>query len=158
MIREATTRDLPSLRTIQQTALAEPWPDLLEPAIAGPPLVLVTTAASTATAESTLVPDQIGPPSDEVTVGYAVAIPEGKTAYLAEFAIAATARRQGLGSALLSALCSRLAADGFERLRLTVRVEDEGARAFYDEQGFRVRSLIPHHYESGDGLVLVRSL
>lgn len=160
MIRDATPDDLSRIRAIQLAALDEPWPDLLEPAVEGPPIVLVTTTGpETATEESMNIAagGATNRPRDE-PVGYAVAIPEGDCAYLAEFAIASGYRRSGRGSALMDALCRRLASEGFETLRLTVKMDDEVARSFYDEQGFRVRSLLPHHYEEGDGLALVRSL
>ncbi|MFD1585350.1 GNAT family N-acetyltransferase [Halorientalis brevis] len=158
MIRDATPQDRSRIRAIQLAALDEPWPELLDPAIEGPPIVLVTTATPDSTADgSTTEPGAARRPGDE-PVGYAVAIPEGDCAYLAEFAVAAGYRRSGRGSALMDALCRRLADEGFEALRLTVKMGDEVARSFYDSQGFRVRSLLPHHYESGDGLQLVRSL
>jgi ribosomal-protein-alanine N-acetyltransferase len=156
MIREATPRDLTRLRAIQLAALDEPWADLLEPAIDGPPVVLVTT--DTTAEPSTGAVGQPGSDTRAEPVGYAVAIPEGDVAYLAEFAVAAGYRRSGRGSALMAALCARLGSDGFEAIRLTVKMDDEVARSFYDAQGFQVRSLIPHHYEDGDGLQLVRSL
>ena len=156
MLREATPDDLPRLRAIQLAALDEPWADLLEPAIDGPPLVLVTTAASGQAASSVAGLD--GGQSRTEPVGYAIALPEGNVAYLAEFAIAAGHRRSGRGTRLMAGLCARLADAGFETVRLTVKQTDDQARSFYDAQGFRVRSLIPHHYEDGDGLELVRSL
>jgi len=147
MIREATPADLPVLRAIQSGALAEPWQGLLEPAIAGPPIVLVT-----------FDPQRAGDPATAEPVGYAVAIPEAETAYLAELAVAAGFRRAGRGTALLDALSRRVAGTGCRRLRLTVRVGDDEARAFYDDQGFRVQSLLPHHYETADGLLLTRGV
>ncbi|MFB6178434.1 MAG: GNAT family N-acetyltransferase [Halorientalis sp.] len=153
MIRDARADDLARLRAIQVAALDEPWDGLLEPAIAGPPVVLVTTAGDQPGANDLAASSERNDP-----VGYAVAIPEGSSAYLAEFAVAAGHRRSGRGSQLMSALCSRLASDGFETLRLMVQLDDDRARAFYDAQGFRVRSLLPHHYDDGDGLELVRSL
>lgn len=139
MIRPATPADLPRLRAIQGASLDEPWPDLLEPAVEGPPTALVVTA-------------------DGQPVGYAIAIPEGESAYLAEFAVAPDHRGAGHGSDLMAALCDRLAAEDFSSVRLTVRVDDRGARSFYGDHDFRARSLFPNHYENGDGLLLVRSL
>lgn len=147
MIREATPADLQRLRAIQSAALDEPWDGLLGPAIDGPPIVLVTTPDT---------PPGIGGP--DPPVGYAVAIPDGEVAYLAEFAVAAGHRREGHGSALMRALCDRLAATGHDQVRLTVREDDSRAREFYDEHGFTVQSPLPDHYEDGDGLLLSREL
>lgn len=140
MIRPARAADLPRLRAIQLVALDQPWQGLLEPSITGPATVLVTTTP------------------DDQPVGYAVAIPQDERAYLPEFAIAVGHRREGRGSALMERLCTRLAADGFETLTLTVKADDDTARAFYDSLGFQIESELLDHYESGDGLQLVRSL
>jgi len=150
MIRPARPADRPRLRAIQTVSLAEPWPDLLDTAVEGAGTVRVVTAGENA---------RPGPDGDaDQPVGYAVALPQDGTAYLAEIAVAPGHRRQGHGSRLLTDLLARLSGEGFERVRLTVRVGDRGARAFYESHGFRVRSLLPHHYEREDGLVLVRSL
>jgi len=140
MIRPARSADLPHLRAIQTASLAEPWDGLLEPAIAGPPTVLVVT-------------DEADEPR-----GYAVAIPQENVAYLAELAVAPGSRGEGRGSELLATLCDRLAADGFETLELTVRADDERARDFYADQEFTQQERLPDHYEDGDGLLLARPL
>ncbi|MFB6083464.1 MAG: N-acetyltransferase family protein [Halorientalis sp.] len=140
MIRPAASADLPRLRAIQRASLAEPWDGLLEPAVDGPPVVLVVT-------------DEAGEPA-----GYAVAIPQDAVAYLAELAVAPAHRGEGRGSRLLAALCDRLAADGFEALELTVRADDERARSFYADHDFTERERLPDHYEDGDGLLLARPL
>jgi ribosomal-protein-alanine N-acetyltransferase len=142
MIREATEADLPHLRAIQASALVEPWTDLLAPAVAGPPLVLVAVPADASTDP----------------VGYGVAIPDAETAYLAELAVTEPHRRAGHGTALLEALADRLAREGCDRLRLTVRVGDRGAREFYERLGFRAESLLPDRYDADDGLLLTRQL
>ena len=42
-IREGRPADFPALRAIQRSALAEPWPELLETATRGPPALYVLT-------------------------------------------------------------------------------------------------------------------
>jgi ribosomal-protein-alanine N-acetyltransferase len=140
MIRPAARADLPRLRAIQTASLAEPWNDLLEPAIDGPPVALVATDGT------------------DAPVGYAVAIPNERVAYLAELAVAPAHRGEGRGSRLLAALCDRLAADGCETLELTVRADDQRARDFYESHDFTRQERLPEHYEDGDGLLLTRPL
>jgi ribosomal-protein-alanine N-acetyltransferase len=147
MTRLARPEDLSRLRAIQTVSLAEPWPDLLEPAVEGAGIVVVATADPEA-----------GDPDPDEPIGYAVALPEDDRAYVPEIAVAPAHRRAGYGSRLLADLFGRLSTAGVEQVALTVRLGDEAARAFYDAHGFRVRSLVPEHYADGDALRLTRRL
>lgn len=138
MIREGRPEDWPRLRLIQQVALDEPWPELLEAALDGPPLVLVIET--------------------DRPVGYALVVPDEPVAYLAEFAVAPDHQGEGLGSALMDALLERLATRGVETVRLTARADDESVHAFYEGHGFGVVDRIPEHYEECDGLVFALGL
>lgn len=138
MIREARSADEPRLRTIQSNALDEPWPELLNVAVDGPPLVLVLEVSE--------------------PVGYALVVPDRPIAYLAEFAIAPAMQGQGFGTALMDGLLDRLQTSGFETIRLTARADDERARSFYDGFEFSVADELPDHYDDGDGVLLVRDL
>lgn len=136
-VRRGRPADLPRLRAIQSAALAEPWPEILAAAGEGPLPLFVAV--------------------DERPVGYAVVVAPGGAAYLPELAVAPDRQNEGHGSALLDAACAAVAAD-HDQLRLTVRAVDVRARRFYENRGFERRDRIPGHFESGDGLVLVRSL
>lgn len=138
-ISQTTAVDGDRLRAIQQDALAEPWRDVLDCALGGfPPLYVAV---------------------DEQPVGYAIVMPgPEETVYLTELAVDPDEHRQGYGSALLEFLCEDQRTDGYERLALTVRVIDDGARQFYDDHGFTVEEALPDEYEDGDGLLLVREL
>jgi len=136
-VRRGRPSDLPRLRAVQAAALAEPWPDLLATAADGPLPLFVAV--------------------DERPVGYAILVAPGGTAYLPELAVAPRRQGEGFGSALLDAVCEAAAPD-HDQLRLTVRSVDDRARRFYEERGFEVCDRAPDHFESGDGLVLVRPL
>ncbi|WP_423999642.1 GNAT family N-acetyltransferase [Haloarcula salina] len=136
MIREARPSDATRLRAIQTSALDEPWPELLDVGIEGPPLVLVLDAGGPA--------------------AYALVVPDRPVAYLAEFAVAPAMQGQGLGTALMDGLLERLREAGFETVRLTAREDDERARSFYDGFGFSKAEDLPGHYDDGDGVLLVR--
>ncbi len=137
MIREGRPEDLPQLRAIQ-TALAEPWPELLATATKGPPPLYVVCA-------------------DE-PVGYAIVIGEDGVAYLPELAVHPDRQGEGFGSRLLAWLRDHLSEEGYEALRLTVQASDERARGFYDSHGFTERERLEDHFESGDGLLLALPL
>ena len=133
MIREGEPADWPQLRRIQAATLSDPWPELLELALGEPSLVLVLERTD--------------------LIGYALVVPDGKRAYLAEFAITPGQQGQGHGTTLMEALLDRLERDGVETIRLTARADDEHVHAFYETQGFRIIDRVPDQYDSGDGLL-----
>lgn len=138
-ITQTAAVDEDRLREIQQAALPEPWPEILNAALTGFPPLFVAV--------------------EDRPVGYAVVMPgDEETSYLTELAVDPDEQRNGYGSALIEALSEQQRAEGYERLVLTVRVVDEGAREFYHRHGFEVRERLDDEYESGAGLLLARDL
>lgn len=136
-VRSAEPADRDPLFEIQRRTLAEPWPALLETALAGPPPLYVV--------------------EDGGPVGYATVIPgTGAVAYVPELAVHPDRQGEGFGSHLLEALCGEFA--GHDELRVTVRAVDTRARSFYSEHGFEHVDTVPDHFEAGDGVVLRRPL
>lgn len=140
-IDDATPADSSRLRAIQRTVLPEPSPDLLAAAVDGAALGLVARVDR--------------PTQADAPVGYAVSLTGDELAYVPELAVVPAWQRQGIGTALLEAVGDRAAKRGVDELRLTVRREDEGARAFYRERGFDVLEELPDHYETGSGAGLL---
>jgi ribosomal-protein-alanine N-acetyltransferase len=139
MIRRGTAADRPRLRTLQ-SELAEPSPELLDLGLGGAGVVLVAER-------------------DGAVAGYALAIPGDADAspaavFVAELVVAPAHRRSGLGSDLLDAVAA--ATPAYDELRLTARVSDERALAFYDAVGFERMGRLPDHFADGDGWLLVR--
>lgn len=144
-IREAVPIDMPVLETIQQGALASPWPELLDRAVHGDgAFCLVAT------------PEANG--GSETPIGYALAL-DGDQCYLAEIAVQSDYRRTGHGSALLACVVDWTDTN---EIRLTVRADDPSAKAFYETHDFCVIDRLPGHYDDGastrDGLLLSKSL
>ncbi|SFR93525.1 ribosomal-protein-alanine N-acetyltransferase [Halomicrobium zhouii] len=138
MIRPAEPADYRALRAIQEAALDEHWPDLLELGVDGPPICLVAET--------------------DRPVGYALVVDGDDVAYVAELAVAPAEQGQGYGSELLAALLDRLRSAGFETIRLTARADDDRVRSFYETFGFDAVDEVPDHYDDGDAVVLARSL
>lgn len=136
IVRPATPSDREAVCEIQRQAIAEPWPELLETALEGPPPLYVL--------------------DDDATVGYALVVPGGAVAYVPELAIHPDRQGEGFGSQLLSFLCSTY--EDHDELRLTVRAVDNGPRAFYEGHGFERVERIRDHFENCDGILLSRSL
>lgn len=136
MIREGQPGDWPRLRHLQAATLSDPWPELLELSLGEPSLVLVRE-------------------TDE-PIGYALVVPDGDVAYLAEFAVAPAHQGEGHGTALMNALLGRLTDDGIETVRLTARADEERVHDFYRQFGFAVVDEVPDHYDDADGLLFER--
>ncbi len=140
MIREADPADYRRLSAIQRATLDERWPELLDAAVEGAPLVLVADGGA------------------RDPVGYALVVPGPEAAYLAELAVTPPEQGRGHGTALVRALVQRLRADGVDELRLSARADDPRVRSFYEGLGFSVRERLPDHYEDGDAVLYVREL
>lgn len=154
--------DLEALSRAQST-LAEPAPALLVNTLGrdDPGSVLVAVDDGT---DGVALDDRadvtVDDGRDEVAidadpVGYLVAVPGPDAVYVPELAVRPERQRKGYGSALLSALFERTATS---EVRLTVAVANDGARRFYERHGFERRERLEARFETGDGLVLVRSL
>lgn len=134
-VRPGLPDDHEHLRTIQRETLDDPWPELLETALEGPPPIYVI--------------------EEDHPVGYAIAIP-GSIVYVPELAVHPDHQRCGHGTRLLEYL-----ADTYrdrDELRLTVQVDDESARRFYEDVGFETIERLSGYYDDGDGLLLCRDL
>jgi len=139
MIRPAEPADYHALRAIQEAALDEYWPELLELGVDGPPICLVVET--------------------DRPLGYALVVGGDDVAYVAELAVTPAEQGQGYGSELLAALLDRLRPAGFETIRLTARADDDRVRSFYETFGFDVVDEVADHYDGdGDAVVLARSL
>ena len=87
----------------------------------------------------------------------------GPEAEILTIAVRSTARRTGLGSALLSAACREAGRIGAQDLFLEVADDNVAARAFYARHGFAERGRRPGYYHRPEGprvdaLILSRSL
>ncbi|WP_276258524.1 GNAT family N-acetyltransferase [Haloglomus litoreum] len=154
-IRTASEADLPRLLAIQAAAFPDPHRALLRSGVrAGLALVALDgPAAPGEPGESDGTAGAVGAVGTGVTgpevVGYALFTVDEPSVYVAELAVAPGHRRRGHGGRLLAALAARHT--GCERLRLTTRVDNDDARAFYASLGFREVRELPGYYDGGEG-------
>jgi len=89
----------------------------------------------------------------DAVVGYAgVFAPEGAPeAEVQTIAVAETARRAGLGRALMAALVAEARKRGAERVFLEVRADNPAAQSLYDSLGFE-RIAVRESYYQPDGV------
>lgn len=91
-------------------------------------------------------------------VGYAVATVSGKNGHVVSVAVNPRHRRQGIGTALLSAVTHKLVEEGVEQIHLEVRKGNSTAISFYERMGFRTFSEIRHYYADGEDAFVLRRL
>lgn len=137
-IRQAHPADHTALRSIQERALSEYSPELLDTAVHGPLRLLVA--------------DDDGP------VGYALVLDGNDVAVLLELAVAPACQGEGIGSTLLEETCTRLEETGHHEVRLTANASDDRVGAFYERHGFEQGERLPEYFESGDAVLFARQL
>jgi ribosomal-protein-alanine N-acetyltransferase len=67
--------------------------------------------------------------------------------HLINFAVAPTARRQGIGSTMIEKLVSKLSHDRRNRIMLEVRESNLAALLFFKSQGFRAIKILRDYYD-----------
>ena len=90
-------------------------------------------------------------------VGKVIGIGSESSAELESVAVAASARRAGVGRALCAAVIDWCRAQGAQAIELEVRAASSGAIALYSGLGFVVEGRRPRYYrEPMDDAVLMR--
>lgn len=140
-IRRAEERDLDALLALENECIAPPWSagSMLYEILNPDAIFLVAQDA-------------------ETTLGFAVLRKSVDEAEIFRVAVTASARRRGIGAALLRELMQAAERDGIQRLFLEVRVSNAAAIALYATCGFREIARRRGYYESPveDALVLLR--
>jgi ribosomal-protein-alanine N-acetyltransferase len=97
-----------------------------------------------------------GAERDAELVGYAVYGYDGDAFHLMNIAVVPSARRHGVGRALMDDFLAEAAAVGAPDAWLEVSVENPGALALYRSYGFEDVRIRPRYYqpEDADGLVM----
>ena len=70
--------------------------------------------------------------------------------HVIDFAVAPTARRQGVGSAMVEKMVSKLSQERRNRITLEVRETNLSAQLFFKSQGFRAVRVLRDFYEEDD--------
>jgi len=108
-------------------------------------------------------------------IGYVFAMPSDDRAYVAELVVAPDRRREGVASQLFTRLFDRLgdrgrqttsdgqsdrerSDDGVRLVTLAVSPDNDDAREFYEEWGFRTVDRDPEYYDGDPALLLARPL
>jgi [ribosomal protein S18]-alanine N-acetyltransferase len=145
VIRKGRAADLVAVAELERECYSDPWPDTAFAALPDNPRVYFAVADS---------------PVVQSIAGYVVAwfvLDEGEVANLA---VATSARRQGIGGALLDAAVRESIERGVSDLYLEVRESNHSARRLYLARGFEEVSRRTGYYRAPveDALILRRTL
>ena len=132
-IRQASAEDLPRIAWLEDAAFADPWPfDLLAYEFGHPRGFLLVASWDDA------------PPS-----GYVAFRHGGGEAEMLRLAVDPGERRHGLGRALVEHGLQRLRDQRIETCHLEVRMDNQGAIAFYQALGFARAGRRRSYYRDG---------
>lgn len=97
---------------------------------------------------------------DGVLAGYAGSQTVFEDADIMNVAVAEPFRRQGIGQALMEAMCDALRQRGVETVALEVRKSNAPAIALYEKMGFTLAGVRPNYYfkPREDALILKKKL
>jgi ribosomal-protein-alanine acetyltransferase len=96
---------------------------------------------------------------DGVLLGFAIMQYGDDEAHISLFAVRASQRRGGLGSALLAWLEATAAVAGIRTIRLETRAGNADAKSFYGRHGFTEAGTSPGYYEDvEDAVKMVKRL
>lgn len=139
-IRAATPDDLDSLIHIENEVFMDSWSrDSLTSLFDGERNVVLVAVQNNA------------------VVGYITGWHVHEEAEIARLAVLHEARKQGIASALISAIVKEFENLKVEKLSLEVRVSNKAGFAVYHKFGFSVQGRRPRYYEDGeDALVMVK--
>lgn len=142
-IREMTEADIEVIARLETEIFPDPWPrrsftDILEQ------------------------PDWQGliVECDRAIIGYACILLSAGEMHLANIAVTAAYRRKSVASRLLGRILEIAVGQNCSMILLEVRVSNQGARAFYEREGFTGLYTRPRYYRRPleDALVMVRYL
>jgi len=139
-VREATTADIDMLIHIEEEVFTDSWSrDSLASLFDGERNVVLVAC------------------QNNIVVGYITGWHVHEEAEIARLGVLHEARKQGIASALITALIEDFDNLNVQKLSLEVRVSNKAGFAIYRKFGFAVRGRRPRYYEDGeDALVMVK--
>jgi len=144
-IRRGLADDLPPVAAIEQSSFADPWSERsFEELLRSPAAIfLVATHADS-----------------ETVSGYVIAIAVTDQAEILNLAVVVSARRHGLGGALLDAAIEAVSERGAREIFLDVRESNKPALGLYRSRGFAALGRRGKYYRNPveDALVLRRAV
>lgn len=142
-IRYVTFDDIPEIAVIEKEAFSDPWSENSLTSYVGESLSIFLAAE-----------DENGK-----LVGYIIGESDGRASSVEKIAVAQSARRQGVGTALLNEFISELIRN-VESVTLEVRESNTAAQKLYEAFGFKTAGIRKNLYSSPqeNGIVMILDL
>lgn len=142
MVRKAVESDIPQIAVIEADSFSDPWTEDSLRSQLSQALGIFLTAEK-----------------DGKIVGYVIGSQDGESAFIDNIAAADSARRQGVGTALMKAFFEELP-ETVCRAVLEVRASNIAARELYSRFGFKAAGIRKNLYSSPqeNGFVMVSVL
>lgn len=139
-VRQAEQRDIPEIAAIERESFSDPWTENA-----------LTSYLSEALGIFLAAEDENGR-----IVGYITGSQDGEAAFVDNIAAAQSARRQGVGTALLNAFAKAMP-DGVGSIALEVRASNAAAQGLYSRFGFKRAGIRKDLYSDPreDGFVMI---
>ena len=131
VLREAVDRDVPALLQIMHVAFEE-YAGRLDPPSAAHTETVDTIRKRLSEGSAVLAS------IDEEPVGFAFYQPQGSHLYFSRLSVLPAHRRRGIGGALIHYVENRAREQGFQGVRLGVRLQLPELKARYERLGYRV--------------------
>ena len=131
IVGQAVPADIPEIAVIERSSFSDPWTEDLLMSELSRVMGIFLTAKD----------------GDGNILGYMIGSEDGESAFIDNIAAAASARRQGVGTALMKAFFDRLPRT-VKHAALEVRASNTAARELYSRFGFKVTGIRPNLYSS----------
>ena len=144
-IRLGLADDLPAVAAIEQDSFADPWSERSFEELLRSPAAIFLVATR---------------PDSEIIFGYVIGHAVADQAEILNLAVVVSARRHGLGGALLDAAIEAVSERGAREIFLDVRESNKPALGLYRSRGFAALGRRGKYYRNPveDALVLRRAV
>lgn len=139
VLRPGRPDDLAAVAAIEKVSFTDPWP----------------VTALRAELRNDRLRRPVVAERDGTVLGYLMAWSVVDELHVINVAVAAEARREGIGTLLLDKALAGARAEGCRSATLEVRTDNAAARSFYLRHGFAVTGRRPRYYRDGGDAVIM---
>ncbi len=142
IIRNVHEKDIPQIAEIEKNSFTDPWTENSLLSQISEQFVIF------------LIAEKFG----EI-IGYIIGSCDGENAFIEKIAVKNSARKQGIGKALINKFISEISGNA-KQISLEVRESNPAAKALYFSMGFEIAGIRKNLYEfpKENGIVMIKKL